>query len=111
MQQQQKAKKPNTADISRIHNICVYCGSGVGTNPAYAAAARELGQGIAAAGVGLVYGGGGLGLMGGLEAFIRPDMDVRFATVERVEEVLPTILAAAAAARSEPAAEAVSEKF
>ena len=46
------------------------------------------------------------------EAFIRPDMDVRFATVDRVEEVLPAILAAAAAApRSELAAEAVSEKF
>lgn len=45
-------------------SICVYCGSGPGNNPAYAAAARELGHSLAAHGIGLVYGGGGLGLMG-----------------------------------------------
>ncbi len=45
-------------------NICVYCGSGPGTNPAYVEAARELGRNLANADVGLVYGGGGLGLMG-----------------------------------------------
>jgi uncharacterized protein (TIGR00730 family) len=45
-------------------NICVYCGSGEGRNPAYAEAARTLGRALASNGVGLVYGGGGLGLMG-----------------------------------------------
>jgi len=45
-------------------SICVYCGSGLGLNPAYAAAARALGQALAQSGVGLVYGGGSLGLMG-----------------------------------------------
>ena len=45
-------------------SICVYCGSGLGTNPAYAAAARTLGRSLATAGLGLVYGGGSLGLMG-----------------------------------------------
>lgn len=45
-------------------SVCVYCGSGVGSNPAYAAAARILGRGLADAGLGLVYGGGSLGLMG-----------------------------------------------
>ncbi len=45
-------------------SICVYCGSGSGTNPAYAAAARTLGRTLAEAGLGLVYGGGSLGLMG-----------------------------------------------
>ena len=45
-------------------SVCVYCGSGHGTNPAYAAAARVLGQSLARAGLGLVYGGGSLGLMG-----------------------------------------------
>ena len=46
------------------------------------------------------------------EAFIRPDMQVRFSTVERAEDVVPTILAAAAQPRREPAtAAAVSEKF
>ena len=45
-------------------NICVFCGSGPGKNPAYAEAARTLGTAMAAAGYGLVYGGGSLGLMG-----------------------------------------------
>jgi uncharacterized protein (TIGR00730 family) len=44
--------------------ICVYCGSSSGSNPAYTAAARKLGTDMAAAGFGLVYGGGGIGLMG-----------------------------------------------
>lgn len=45
-------------------DICVFCGSGPGKNPAYAEAARTLGTAMAAAGYGLVYGGGSLGLMG-----------------------------------------------
>jgi len=49
-----------------IRNICVYCGSNTGANPAYAAAARTLGQLLAKANIGLVYGGGSLGLMGEL---------------------------------------------
>ena len=44
--------------------LCVYCGSGSGRNPAYVEAARALGKAMAAADIGLVYGGGGLGLMG-----------------------------------------------
>ena len=47
-----------------ISNICVYCGSGKGRNPKYARAAQTLGKAMAGAGIGLVYGGGGLGLMG-----------------------------------------------
>jgi uncharacterized protein (TIGR00730 family) len=47
-----------------IRNICVYCGSGKGRNRAYAAAARTLGRALATNGIGLVYGGGSLGLMG-----------------------------------------------
>jgi uncharacterized protein (TIGR00730 family) len=53
-----------TLIASGLQNICVYCGSGSGRNPAYADAARELGRRLAAARVGLVYGGGSLGLMG-----------------------------------------------
>jgi len=45
-------------------NVCVYCGSGAGTNPAHAETARILGQAMAESGLGLVYGGGSLGLMG-----------------------------------------------
>ncbi len=44
--------------------ICVYAGSNAGADPAYAAAARALGRELAARGVGLVYGGGRVGLMG-----------------------------------------------
>ena len=61
----QKAKPSPTAK-RRVRNICVYCGSNVGTNPAYAEAARGLGAMMASERIGLVYGGGGLGLMGEL---------------------------------------------
>ena len=44
--------------------LCVYCGSSHGENPAYAEAARTLGRALAENGIGLVYGGGSLGLMG-----------------------------------------------
>jgi uncharacterized protein (TIGR00730 family) len=54
------APKPETT----IKSMCVYCGSGPGRNPAYLKAARTLGQGMAERGIGLVYGGGSLGLMG-----------------------------------------------
>jgi len=46
------------------HRLCVYCGSGPGKNPAYMKAADALGHAMANAGIGLVYGGGGMGLMG-----------------------------------------------
>jgi uncharacterized protein (TIGR00730 family) len=44
--------------------VCVYCGASEGANAAYAEAAGRLGTSLAAAGLGLVYGGGGIGLMG-----------------------------------------------
>jgi uncharacterized protein (TIGR00730 family) len=47
-----------------LRNVCVYCGSGEGNNPFYAKSARTLGRALADAGIGLVYGGGSLGLMG-----------------------------------------------
>jgi len=208
----QKAHKASPAGKRRVRNVCVYCGSNVGTNPAYASAARQLGAIMAADGIGLVYGGGGLGLMGELarsvlahggrvtgiipaflskkermlrdadelivvedmhqrkklmfdksdafvalpggigtleelveqltwaqlgrhakpivlvnidgfwepllgllhhmkeEAFIRRDMEVRFLTVDRAEDVIPAILAAAEQAAPEAEAE-LSEKF
>ena len=45
-------------------SVCVYCGSRDGTLPTYAAAAEELGRGIARRGWRLVYGAGDVGLMG-----------------------------------------------
>jgi uncharacterized protein (TIGR00730 family) len=47
-----------------LTSLCVYCGSGPGTNPAYEEAARILGRAMADSGVRLVYGGGSVGLMG-----------------------------------------------
>ena len=47
-----------------LKSIGVYCGSYPGAKPEYAAAARELGGLLAASGRTLVYGGGGIGLMG-----------------------------------------------
>ncbi|MBI1386269.1 MAG: TIGR00730 family Rossman fold protein [Rhizobiales bacterium] len=44
--------------------ICVYCGSGLGRAPTYRKAAIQLGRALAENGIGLVYGGGSLGLMG-----------------------------------------------
>jgi hypothetical protein len=49
---------------ARTFSICVYCGSRHGARPAYAAAARALGQAIGSRGWQLVYGGGQVGLMG-----------------------------------------------
>jgi uncharacterized protein (TIGR00730 family) len=45
-------------------NFCIYCGSSVGINPEYAAIAKTLGRALVHHGVGLVYGGGRVGLMG-----------------------------------------------
>jgi hypothetical protein len=59
-----KPGRDTRAGGSTVRSICVYCGSGVGTNPAYVEAARTLGASLAESGIALVYGGGGLGLMG-----------------------------------------------
>jgi uncharacterized protein (TIGR00730 family) len=47
-----------------MKRLCVYCGSGAGLDPRFKAAAVKLGRAMADAGIGLVYGGGGNGLMG-----------------------------------------------
>jgi uncharacterized protein (TIGR00730 family) len=52
--------------MSRIKSICVYCGSGSGTDPAFVEAARAFGRILAGNGIRLVYGGGSVGLMGTL---------------------------------------------
>jgi hypothetical protein len=51
---------------SKIRKICVYCGSGPGTDPAFVQAARAFGEILAKNGIGLVYGGGAVGIMGEL---------------------------------------------
>jgi uncharacterized protein (TIGR00730 family) len=49
--------------VSMIRNIAVFCASSSGTNPAYQAAAEQLGHALASRGIGLVYGGSNVGLM------------------------------------------------
>ena len=51
-------------DMNKIKTVCVYCGSGPGTNPRFVEAAIALGKALAESGIRLVYGGGSIGLMG-----------------------------------------------
>jgi len=57
---------PSSSNGSTIKTICVYCGSSPGIEPVYIEAAQALGRAIGDAGLGLVYGGSNLGLMGEL---------------------------------------------
>jgi hypothetical protein len=47
-----------------VKRVCVFCGSSEGRSPVYAEAARMLGRTLAERGLGVVYGGGSVGLMG-----------------------------------------------
>ena len=47
-----------------MHSVAVFCGSRNGSDPAFAQAAEALGHGLAERGIRLVYGGGGIGIMG-----------------------------------------------
>ncbi len=50
--------------MSHLKYVCVFCGSSRGARPEYAEAARALGQALLRRGLGLVYGGSNVGLMG-----------------------------------------------
>lgn len=69
-----------------MKSICVYCGSSIGSSPNLAAAARELGQTLAASNLELIYGGGRVGLMGVLA-------DAVLEAGGRVQGVIPQALA------------------
>ncbi len=47
-----------------MRRVCVFCGSSMGNDARFADAARDFGAALAARGLGLVYGGGSIGLMG-----------------------------------------------
>ena len=47
-----------------MNRLAVYCGSSMGADPLFADAAKAIGEEMARRGIGLVYGGGRLGLMG-----------------------------------------------
>ena len=71
--------------------ICVFCGSSDGDRPAYRAVARAAGEQLAQRGIGVVYGGGRVGLMGALA-------DGALAAHGEVIGVIPEMLAAREAA-------------
>ncbi|HEY8571042.1 TIGR00730 family Rossman fold protein [Phenylobacterium sp.] len=50
--------------VSRLESVCVFCGSSDAADPQFLSAAAALGRALAGAGLKLVYGGGGVGLMG-----------------------------------------------
>jgi uncharacterized protein (TIGR00730 family) len=52
--------------MAEIRSICVYCGSSAGRDPTHLKTARRLGELLARERIRLVYGGGGIGLMGAL---------------------------------------------
>jgi uncharacterized protein (TIGR00730 family) len=87
--------------MSIIKTVCVYCGSGPGTNPHFVEAAVALGKALAENGIRLVYGGGSLGLMGavatsvldhgGTVTGIIPDfLTLRENALTRVQEMIVT---------------------
>ena len=87
--------------MSKIKTVCVYCGSGPGTDPRFTEAAVALGKNLAENGVRLVYGGGSLGLMGsvatsvldngGTVTGIIPDfLTLRENALKRVQEMIVT---------------------
>jgi uncharacterized protein (TIGR00730 family) len=77
-----------TTESKAVRRVAVYCGSAYGSDPAFGAEALALGAAIAAAGLGLVYGGASVGLMGAVA-------DAALAGGAEVIGVLPSILAGA----------------
>jgi hypothetical protein len=69
----------------RVKRVAVYCGSANGSDPLFLAEAKQLGSAIAQAGLGLVYGGASVGLMGAVA-------DAALAGGAQVIGVLPEIL-------------------
>jgi uncharacterized protein (TIGR00730 family) len=78
------AANPNPTQ-ARPRRVAVYCGSADGNSPAFRTEAVALGQAIAAAGLGLVYGGAKVGLMGAVA-------DSALAAGASVIGVLPDVL-------------------
>jgi len=87
--------------MSKIRTVCVYCGSGPGTNPRFVEGAKAFGKVLAENGIRLVYGGGSIGLMGaiatsvldhgGTVTGIIPDfLTIRENALKRVQELIVT---------------------
>jgi len=52
--------------VATLRRICIFCGASPGLDPAYRDLASAVGRGLAERGIGVVYGGGRVGLMGTL---------------------------------------------
>jgi uncharacterized protein (TIGR00730 family) len=87
--------------MSKIKTVCVYCGSGPGTNPHFIESAKAFGKVLAESGIRLVYGGGSLGIMGavassvldhgGMVTGIIPDfLKLRENALKRIQEMIVT---------------------
>src|SRR5688500_2474349 len=59
-----------SAPMATIRRICVYCGSGPGSDPAFIAAARAFGRILGEQRIGLIFGGGSVGLMGAVASAV-----------------------------------------
>jgi len=79
------AELPSPRGRKPSRRVAVYCGSANGSNPAFVAEAQALGASIAAAGLGMVYGGANVGLMGAVA-------DAALAGGAKVIGVLPEVL-------------------
>jgi len=55
-----------SANVAKPRAICVFCGSSAGRDPVYVRVARQMGELLAHRRIRLVYGGGGIGLMGAI---------------------------------------------
>src|SRR5436853_6500245 len=85
--------------MNDIRTVCVYCGSGPGTNPRFIESAIALGKVLAGNGIRLVYGWGSLGMVGlvasavvehgGIVTVIIPDfLTVREHALTLVQELM-----------------------
>src|ERR1700756_989447 len=87
--------------MTKIRTVCVYCGSGSGTNHRFIESAEALGKVLAENGIRLVYGGGSVGMMGAIASSVLdhggsvtgiiPDfLTMRENALSRVQEMIVT---------------------
>lgn len=72
-------------DRPRFRNLCVFCGSSGGRDPVYLDTARHVGRLLARQGIGVVYGGGRIGMMGAVA-------EAALAAGGRVIGIIPEVL-------------------
>lgn len=75
------------AEPRRFNSVAVFCGSSIGADPAYEAAAVALGAELAKRGISLVYGGGNVGLMGTVSTAV-----AKHSSEDKVIGVIPSAL-------------------